>query len=112
MLKTYRTLPGASVTSQDHSHREAGNRRSSTMRSRIALVAFGGIAAYFLLTEHRAHLFGVLPYLLILACPLMHMFMHGGHSHSHGGPPPADRVDPEPRSTSTPTKDAGSREPS
>jgi hypothetical protein len=34
-----------------------------------------------------------LPYLLLLACPLMH-FLHGGHKHGHGrrsGPtPPAD----------------------
>jgi len=27
---------------------------------------------------------GVLPYLLILACPLMHFFMHGKHGHGHG----------------------------
>jgi hypothetical protein len=24
-----------------------------------------------------------LPYLLLMACPLMHLFMHGGHGHSH-----------------------------
>ncbi len=50
-------------------------------RSRYALglnVA-GGIAAFFLLTQHRAHFFGALPYLLLLACPVMHMFMHHGH---------------------------------
>lgn len=49
------------------------------------------IAAFFLLTEHRAHLFGVLPYLLLLSCPLMHLFMHGGrgtHQHHHVDPPP------------------------
>ncbi|MBC7860832.1 MAG: DUF2933 domain-containing protein [Burkholderiaceae bacterium] len=43
---------------------------------------FALVAAYFLFTEHRAHLFGVLPYLLVLACPLMHLFhRHGGHGH-------------------------------
>lgn len=49
-------------------------------------VQFGflAVAAFFLWTEHRAHLLGALPYLLILACPLMHLFMHGGHGH-HGG---------------------------
>ena len=43
-----------------------------------------------MLTEHTAHVFGVLPYLLLLACPLMH-FLHRGHKgHGrHGGPPPA-----------------------
>ena len=38
------------------------------------------IAAYFLLTEHRAHVFQYLPFLLVLACPLMHFFHgHGDH---------------------------------
>ena len=55
-------------------------------RSRYALgmLVFGAVAAYFLLSEHRAHFFGALPFLLLLACPLMHMFMHGGHG-GHGG---------------------------
>jgi hypothetical protein len=53
-------------------------------RSRAGVVAlcFAAIAGFFLVTEHAAHVFGVLPYLLILACPLMHLFMHHGH---HGG---------------------------
>jgi hypothetical protein len=48
---------------------------------------FAAIALFFLLSEHRAHLFGILPYLFLLACPLMHRFMHHGHSghHGHGG---------------------------
>lgn len=46
------------------------------------LAAFLAIAAFFLFTEHRAHLLGALPFLLLLACPLMHLFMHHGH---HGG---------------------------
>jgi hypothetical protein len=31
-------------------------------------------------------LLGILPYLLLLACPLMHVFMHRGHGagHKHG----------------------------
>lgn len=44
---------------------------------------FAAIAAYFLLTEHTAHVMGALPYLLLAACPLMHIFMH--HGHGHGG---------------------------
>ena len=59
-------------------------------RYAIGLLVLGAVAAYFLLSEHRAHFFGALPFLLLLACPLMHMFMHGGHGghsgHSgHGG---------------------------
>jgi len=52
----------------------------------LAAGLFAVIAAFFLIAEHRAHLVGWLafwPYLLLLACPLMHLFMHG--SHSHGG---------------------------
>ncbi|MCW8399446.1 DUF2933 domain-containing protein [Legionella sp. PATHC038] len=36
---------------------------------------------YYLFTEHRAHLFNLLPLLLLLLCPLMHLFMHHGHDH-------------------------------
>ena len=52
----------------------------------IGLVTCGFliVAGFFLLTEHTAHVFGVLPYLLILACPLMHLFMHHGHRSGHG----------------------------
>ncbi|MBI3245477.1 MAG: DUF2933 domain-containing protein [Deltaproteobacteria bacterium] len=38
----------------------------SRLRSNIALLVFLGIAGFYLLTEHTAHLFGVLPYLLLL----------------------------------------------
>lgn len=41
------------------------------------------IIAYFLITEHRAHVIQFLPYIFLLVCPLMHIFMHGGHSHGH-----------------------------
>ncbi|HWW77124.1 MAG TPA: DUF2933 domain-containing protein [Pyrinomonadaceae bacterium] len=50
----------------------------------IILVAFLAVAAFFMFAERRAHLLGVLPFLLLLACPLMHMFMHRGHG-SRGG---------------------------
>lgn len=54
-------------------------------RAKWVLVAFLAIAAYFLITEHRAHLYGWLTsygiWLLLLACPLLHLFMHGGHGH-------------------------------
>ncbi|MFH1814387.1 MAG: DUF2933 domain-containing protein [Pseudomonadota bacterium] len=55
-------------------------------RHALGLIVFGAAAAYFLLTEHLAHVIGALPYLLLLACPLMHLFMHRGHGgHPHGG---------------------------
>ncbi len=48
----------------------------------IVTLGFLGVAGFFLITEHTAHVFGALPWLLIAACPLMHLFMHHGH---HGG---------------------------
>ena len=53
-------------------------------RSAFVLLAFLGIAGFFIMTEHRAHLLGALPYLLLLACPLLH-FLHGGHGGKRGG---------------------------
>ena len=56
-------------------------------RRRWVLAGFIAIALFFLLTQHRAHLFGVLPYLLLLACPVMHLFHHHGHhGHAVAGP--------------------------
>ena len=55
-------------------------------RYAIGLLVMGAVAGYFPWVEHQAHLLGALPYLLLLACPLMHVLMHrGGHGHhSHG----------------------------
>ncbi|MBI3610507.1 MAG: DUF2933 domain-containing protein [Nitrospirae bacterium] len=60
--------------------------RNNWLRSRGGLVLLGflAIAAFFLFTEHRAHLFGALPYLLLLACILLHLFGHGGHAGPGG----------------------------
>lgn len=47
-----------------------------------------GIILFFLWTEHRAHLLGALPFLLLLFCPLLHLFMHRGHrddAHDRSG---------------------------
>lgn len=57
----------------------------------IGVSFFCAIALFFLWQEHRAHLLGALPYLLLLSCPLIHIFMHHGHGHGHdhGGSSPA-----------------------
>jgi hypothetical protein len=58
-------------------------------RGRWALIAFLAIAGYFLIAEHKAHLTGWLAtywiWLVLLACPLLHLFMHGGHGHGGDG---------------------------
>lgn len=58
------------------------NERRTSGAVRWIFWAFALIGAYFLITEHRAHLYEYLPYVLLLACPLLH-FMHGGHG-GHG----------------------------
>lgn len=49
------------------------------------------VIAILLLTEHRAHTIAALPYLLLLACPVLHLSMHHGHGGSrrdeHGSHP-------------------------
>ena len=54
---------------------------------KIVWFVFAAIAAFYLWTEHRAHLLGALPFLIFLACPLMHFFMHHGHGHTHDADP-------------------------
>ncbi|RZU48151.1 DUF2933 family protein [Fluviicoccus keumensis] len=61
-------------------------------RAAIALAVMGGVALFFLFEEHRAHLLGLLPYLILFACPLMHLFMHHGHHHGHRPPQDNDRT--------------------
>ena len=52
------------------------------------LIAFTTVAGVVLVAEHRTHLWEFAPYLLLLACPLMYLFGHGGHgangSHTQG----------------------------
>ena len=71
---------------QHTGHQEDQNSapRNFWSRGNIALIGFLAIAGFYLIAEHRAHVFGYLPFLLLLACPLLHMFMHGGHG-GHGG---------------------------
>ncbi len=53
-------------------------------RTTWILIGFLAIVLYFLLSEHRAHFINFLPYVLLAACPLMHLFHgHGGHGN-HG----------------------------
>lgn len=51
-----------------------------------ASLALVGVVTLYLLTEHLQHTLGALPWLILLACPLLHVFMHRGHSHGHGQP--------------------------
>jgi hypothetical protein len=50
----------------------------------VGICVFLAIVAFFLWEEHRAHLLGIVPYLLLAACPIVHFFMHDRH-HGHDG---------------------------
>ena len=85
------------MTLHDHSgHRDGPGRSFFASPMGLALLGFIVIAGALTLTEHRAHLWGVLIWLPLLACPLMHFFMHGGHGHGGHGSGNQDR----PRSAS------------
>ena len=68
---------------QDHSSDDRSAQEGMSLRFRIGLVLAGFlvIAGALLFTEHQAHVVGVLVWLPLLTCPLMHLFMHGGHGH-------------------------------
>ena len=76
----------------DHSDPHEPAVRSNFLASRAGLVLLGFvlIAGALLFTEHRAHVLGVLVWLPLFLCPLMHLFMHGGHGR-HGGHRQQDR---------------------
>ena len=75
-----------------HEHHDHDPGRGIS-RSTWVLIGFLAVAAYFLLSEHRAHFINFLPFLLLAACPLMHLFHgHGGHG-GHGRDEPEERAD-------------------
>jgi hypothetical protein len=68
----------------------------------IGWLVLAAAAGWFLWEEHRAHLLGALPWLVLLACPLMHRFMHHGHHpHAHNSttsqPPSEDHFSHHPQ---------------
>lgn len=71
---------------QDHfGHQERAQGMSAKSKAGLVLAGFLIIAFALLFTEHRAHVLGLFIWLPLLACPLMHFFMHGGHGHGGHG---------------------------
>jgi hypothetical protein len=65
-------------------------RLFQSRKTTLILLGFLAVGAFFLLTEHTAHLLGILPYLIFLLCPLMMLFMHGGQGGHDGHEMPKD----------------------
>jgi hypothetical protein len=85
------------MQARDHSAHDVPPEAAAARTTLCSRWVFGGFAALALLAlavEHRMHLSGLLgwlPYLILLACPLMHLFMHGGHGHGvHANKPESD----------------------
>jgi len=77
-------------------HSPDKHQSGSSGKGRWVFLGFVLIAGYFLLTEHRAHVVQFLPFVLLLACPLLHMFHgHGGHG-GHGGGDKRAKTDERP----------------
>ena len=49
----------------------------------VALFGFIVGAALFLLKEHQGYILDILPWAILLLCPILHLFMHRGHG-KHG----------------------------
>jgi O-antigen ligase len=71
------------MTTSHHEHQPTARRASRTGRPlMIALLMLVLIAGFYLLREHWSHVAGNWIYLLLMACPLMHLFHgHGGHGN-------------------------------
>jgi hypothetical protein len=65
----------------------------------IFMLVAGAVGIYYLLTEHLTHVTQAVPYLILLACPLMHLFghRHGGHGHGSHGERPRSGDEPSAR---------------
>lgn len=61
----------------------------------IALGMLLVIALFYLAREHYGHMLGALPYIILLLCPLMHIFghRHGHHNHHGDGSDSTKKVD-------------------
>jgi hypothetical protein len=79
----------AALTPQEHptmmSSQHSTNGSPAFWRSKpgIVLGMLLVIALFYLAREHYGHILGLLPYAILLLCPLMHLFghHHGGHTH-------------------------------
>lgn len=70
-----------------HEHAPTSSRAPGMSRPvKVALLMVAAIGGFFLLREHWDHVAGNWVYLLLLACPLMHLFHGHGRHGGHGKP--------------------------
>lgn len=66
--------------------RSEASRWTGLIRSPFSsiLTLGAGLLGVQLLATHTGHIVAALPYLLLMVCLLMHLFMHGSHGHHDG----------------------------
>lgn len=70
------------MSAETHSHARPWYRSKAS----IVIAMLAVILVFFLIREHWEHLAGRWIYLLLLLCPVMHLFGHGGHGrHDKSG---------------------------
>ena len=73
-----------------YNHKKENGINLFSRKAWAVVAVIGIIGLIFLLRDHTSHVFLVLPFLILLACPLMHVFMHGSHG-GHGDDSSPDR---------------------
>jgi multisubunit Na+/H+ antiporter MnhG subunit len=79
-----------------YNHEAPSRQRGGWFQSRLTtwvLLGFLAVGAFFLFTEHTAHVLGLLPFAIFLLCPLMMYFMMRGMHGGHGGQNEHNRED-------------------
>ena len=73
-------------TDPAHSHTPTSAWRNALIGTPTGWALTLIVAAFgvYLLLYHLDHTLLAVPYLLLVACPLLHLFMHHGHGHGHG----------------------------
>jgi hypothetical protein len=76
-------LKQENITMVNHNHTQS-NVLKTFLGSRVGFVflCLVAVIGLYLLLTHTGHIVSALPYLILLACPLLHLFMYGGHHHS------------------------------
>lgn len=78
-----------------HQPPSAGTTPFWRNKTGIVLIMLLAIGLFYLAREHFSHIAGNWPYLILLMCPLMHVFGHGHGSHGRHGESPVNRRDQE-----------------
>lgn len=96
----------------NHTHEHGNGRPSGPNWYRINqwLLWIGLAAAVgWMFFRHNAHLGQLLPFLIVLACPLLHLFGHGGRG-GHDGHVGGSATKPEDDARQPPSRGEGGHE--